>query len=1483
MKHPHFKSAAIACLSAIALVAAAYAATPARTKARPDSRFRIGELSPRAALLGKRQAVLTNKISDRNFDAVRNTLDFKSRSAAKAPVMPEGLCGSVIMGYSEDTPLGMYKFDSTGKGTLLAEDVEASYGGFAANGNYYLNNEISAYGGSYLYHEVYSISNWEQTYRQAFYDENEVANDMAYDPLTGRGYGFFYTTDMQPVFGWIDLNTFEVVNVGKPVDYTVSGIAISNEGIIYAIDVTGMLSTVDRYTGEMTPVGDTGLKTAYATSAVYDEANKRILYGLQTDYDAALYAIDPATGQSTWLYDFDQSYQVTGMWFDNAPETGAVPAAAADLTLTPEGGTLNATVEMTVPATDTKGEALTGDLNYTIKLDGKEVKSGVSAAGSKISETLTVENAGRHDITVVFVSDKGQGIPASASAIFGTGAPQAPANLKAEFDDATSAVTLTWDPVGATAINGGFVDPEKTLYNVVRMPDAKVIAEKTDKLTASDVLTVPTDKLLTYTYEVTPVYDNLVGTSATSNAITVGANGTPYTEGFDSADAIKAFTIIDGESAYTPNTWKYQSGAANGRCGAWLITPAIYLESGKTYNFSCNVKGQYAFYDESLEAYLGTAPQPEALTTELFKTGTFRSGSYKSYGSAISVETSGLYYIGFHNVSPSFSMSIYVDDIKVSSGFYAQTPLACTDMKVSPYADGSGNAVIFVKAPAKTAGGTNLSKISKVEIFRDDKLVKTFTAAKPGQIFTVTDTNVEPGEHTWTAIAWSGDYEGFPASATAFVGINLPVNVTGAKVEKTEKPGEVKITWNPVTVDIAGAELLPENVTYAVSDGNAVIATTSLNEYTYQAVPENEQNYVQYGVFAVTKAGASKSAAVTSVILVGNPAALPWSESVSGGKLENSYIIADGSSRYAQWGVLTPETVGYPDADGNGGMLALVSRYKYEKSTLVGPSVAIGDAENPVFSLQYYVPEIGTKNELAAYVKDSDDPDAKLTQVGETLKYPEAEPGWHTAIFDLSDYKGKNITVAIWINIVSHVTTMIDNIRVYDRPEKNLRALALSVPAEVTPGEVAKFNAIVENNGSQDMGAFKIELLDGDKVVATKDAEGIAAGQQGVIPFELTYGVTDNLKQSLKARISSTEDTDATDNETPEASFSIRLPEYPLVSEFTGEGNGEDAILTWAKPQLAGENEPVTADFETSTAWTTDHAAGWTFVDVDGLPSGGIEGVDMPGITNNIVPFFVLNCDDERFGSSLKAHSGSMCLGSMFVVSETSVRSADWMISPELNGKAQTVTLWARSFAAKYPEKFDFMVSTTGTEIKDFKRIGENRQIPAEWTEYSIDLPEGSKYLAIRCSSEDAFMLLIDDITYTPLYSPMEIKNYRLYADRKMIYEGSDLTYTHTGEAKAEHTYFVTAVYDRGESAPSPEVKIEYSGIGTFGAGQASITTVDGAIIFSGLNGVQATIVTADGRIVSDTVLVGDVVSVKCAPGIYLVSAAGKTAKLLVR
>lgn len=158
----------------------------------------------------------------------------------------------------------------------------------------------------------------------------------------------------------------------------------------------------------------------------------------------------------------------------------------------------------------------------------------------------------------------------------------------------------------------------------------------------------------------------------------------------------------------------------------------------------------------------------------------------------------------------------------------------------------------------------------------------------------------------------------------------------------------------------------------------------------------------------------------------------------------------------------------------------------------------------------------------------------------------------------------------------------------------------------------------------------------------------------------------------------------------------------------------------------------------------------------------------------------------------------------------------DWLISPILSGKAQSISFFAKELTPYYgAEKFQVLYSTSGNDTKDFSLIKEFEVTNyLDWQRYNVELPEGALYFAIRVVTRDGHLFMIDDITFEA-GSCKDIVAYRIYRDRNLIAEVPDnqLVYEDkSGNSKNE--YNVTALYATGlESAFSNKVSSS-SGIG---------------------------------------------------------------------
>ena len=177
--------------------------------------------------------------------------------------------------------------------------------------------------------------------------------------------------------------------------------------------------------------------------------------------------------------------------------------------------------------------------------------------------------------------------------------------------------------------------------------------------------------------------------------------------------------------------------------------------------------------------------------------------------------------------------------------------------------------------------------------------------------------------------------------------------------------------------------------------------------------------------------------------------------------------------------------------------------------------------------------------------------------------------------------------------------------------------------------------------------------------------------------------------------------------------------------------------------------QTITDGFESYEDFVINPAGIWTFIDVS---AGSTYGIEYTVFENAGSPmaFMVFNPTETAPPMTLiAAHGGSKVLASF--AEEASVNN-DWIVSPDLGFASGTLNFWARSYNNQYGlERMKIGYSTTTADPSAFTFIqtGSYVEVPIEWTEYTYSFPEGTKYVAINCVSDNAFIFFIDDITIT--------------------------------------------------------------------------------------------------------------------------------------
>ena len=245
--------------------------------------------------------------------------------------------------------------------------------------------------------------------------------------------------------------------------------------------------------------------------------------------------------------------------------------------------TLSAQLSWTTPSVSYLGaklSSLTGTKVY--RNDQLVYTSTETTQGKSVAWTDRPSTDGYYIYKVMPYNAAGDGVYKEFAAYVGEDLPGAPQNVTLTTHGGNA--EITW-AAPAEGKHGGYFDNASVKYNVVRMPDNKVVVEGTTSLRATDAVSVKKG----YSYVVTAVNKKGVGASATSKTMSFGPeDSVPFTSPLTTQDDFDRWVTADKNN--DGNTWTFYKPTQTttyDRCDQnaddWLYTPALKFEKCKTY------------------------------------------------------------------------------------------------------------------------------------------------------------------------------------------------------------------------------------------------------------------------------------------------------------------------------------------------------------------------------------------------------------------------------------------------------------------------------------------------------------------------------------------------------------------------------------------------------------------------------------------------------------------------------------------------------------------------------------------------------------------------------------------------------------------------------------------------------------------------------------------------------------------------------------
>lgn len=1399
------------------------------------------------------------------------------------------LYGAVILADTEEfDKWGIYSLP-TAPGGEFKRIVECAEGfgrgsGVATSSAYTAVRYFTFYGQNYTQAYTYDLNTWEQIGQMRSVPFEMMAYDLGYDPVSEQIYGCFYVqgSDSKAWFGTADYSTgtsHRIADIDKW-----NALAFDMRGRAYAIDMKGNLLSVDKKTGDTTEIGFTGVVPRYPTSATIDpESGAMYWTACPADGHSYLYKVDLSTAQATKIMQFPHDEQVMGLFIPVPEAMPAAPAAPGSLSLDFPKGAQKGEVSFILPSTTFSGSPLDGPIEWSISCEGLEDTTGTGNPGESISVSYDIEERGEYLFTISASNDAGLSPRVRKGMFIGNGVPAA---TVATLSYSDGKALVSWEAVTESA-DGGYLDPEEVAYKVTRLPDAMTVGEAVKGTSLESPLPEPSS-LVTYRFEVTPLFAGLEGAPSLTQAITLGSVTPPYDQKFGSQEEFNTFTVIDANG--DGKSWEYWQGYSrlfySDQTGDdWLITPALSLNANEQYNISFDVRNSYGSYNpERIEVMIGEGPSAAEMTTVLLEPTLIENEAWKNISMEFIPRKSGKYWLGIHGISDPNMFWVGIDNISVKSGRSTSAPAPCEGMKAVADFEGGNSVAVSFRAPSLSISGDALESLSRVELFRDEEAapINVFSEGKPGEELTYTDRNLSEGVHSYTAVAYNASGAGAVAVASAFVGINVPGEVENISLKELRE-GEAAISWNPPSLDRDGFPINPVFLSYKLVDIDGEEYETPETSATYQAMAEGYQDFVRFGIIALSKAGES-TIAYSDMVPMGAPYQTPYRDSFNenfGGILGSTKIEGD-----TRWGVgYDGYFDGVASQDGDDAMIMMEATAPGDCGAIYTGKISLKYCKKPSVSLfVWQFTDNGVKDddnvlEIEARVANSGDYKVLKRVVNNMLPLP----GWNRVVVSLDEFEGEVIQLRFKCTANSYVYSLLDNIIVDHIYESNLGVLSIDSPDMVNPGEEFDIRVQLENSSLADAESFSLELLRDDEVVDSRDALSLPQGQLLEVVFPQTLSITETRDVRYMVRIVWSKDENEADNEVYAMPIHVMQTRFPQVEEIHGDALDTGNRIEWEPLDMAKfDGEKVTDDFEDLTPFSMNPGGEWRFVDVDKARTAVPQGVEIEGLGDDrAYAFIVMNSDHPGFNGTFAANSGKQYL----MASYAAAQNDDWAISPRLSGEAQTISFYAKNYyEAHGKESIEVRYSLTGNDTADFTGLALSKTLEGnDWEYITVDLPEGARYAAIRYISNDQYMLFLDDFCYVPAPWAERVTHigYNVYRDGRRL---NDAPLAAPGwldsDVEADTAiYHVTAVYEEGESAPSAPFEIRRSGVEDIEAA-ITVAALPGGIRITGAAGKAIDVWTLSGLRVAAVGNAPESVELSLEPGLYVVKVGGEAYKV---
>ena len=1279
---------------------------------------------------------------------------------------------------------------------------------------------------------------------------------------------------------------------------------------LYGVTTGAKFVKVNPADGSVTELFDTRLSIdSNPMAMIYSPEDNTMLWNVNYKSGiSAFYSIDIANKKCTKIADWVEEERYSFFACPDQAIEADAPAMPTIKSVNFGAGATQGEIVITMPTITYSGTALSGQLDYFVKVDDKQVAQGSASAGQDVKVALTLEE-GFRSIKCYCVANGKKSQETVHDLYVGTDIPKAPTNVKL---DQTG---LRWDAV-TEGVNGGYIESSAMTYEIY-VNDEKQGTSKYP-IYAYDF---PKGKTIdAYTAKVYAVYNGKLSEPGVSNTVIYGD---PYTSPavftpterqallFNMVDANDdgSTWVYDPSMACFYNFYNYYNDADD-----WLITPAIKLTStDHIYEISLDAAAVAGNYTEAFEVYIGGSPTP-ATMTKIFGRNDVSGSAFKTYSDIFTIDATGNYYIGIRATSKAAQYMLRVANIRLAqSERTTGVPGEIYDITTKPASEGGLSATVTFRLPEVDMKGNPLDKSTEISATVCTDTETITKSGKPGARLRVT-LNTQQGYNTVKITPENEQGKGKVTEFSVYTGVDVPNYVTGIKSSVSEDNMTIHLTWNPPYFGYNGGYIDPDGLTYRVCyyseyagwTVDPTIPPLSKTSFDYQ-VPKGEPlGAYNIGITAVNEAG--RCPAVSSIYVVaGEPYKLPVVETFPGGMSSyNPMMSWTPSEDYngSSWFVDEPGKYAPNAAYDKGAAIVGFGSSALSKGRLSLAKFSTEGATNPVFTFDYYFR--GVDGDILALTYGMTEP----VKIGSTADFE--GDGWGSISMTLpAEFQDKK-WVELYIDAtypIAYTFIIVGQYEIRNMVADDDAVISVTGPSMITIDQTAEFHAKTKVLGTEGSPtgnpAYKWSVYNNgellDEYVNDFYTDDIATpGTEHEYTYTLQptteyIGNVEVVFELLREDMNLANNKASTTIEVKNDNSTIVVTDLRAV-----DATDSSVSLDWSDLNLNFGD----GSFENNTPFEiTPTIAPFKNIDGDGAALNYFSNWACP---NQALPaaWVVWNATqvNELMASygvigEYTAHEGDNFLIAMSPMWDVALGAApvadDWLISEEVKGGTD-VTFYAQPVTNVYgAETIELLASSTTDEVDSFQlvasfKVGDPSKPDdmIEWEECRATLPSDARYFAIRYVSKDIMGIIIDDIRYTSLFNGVTVVGYDVLRDDETIAQSvvnSDYVDNTITDPAMRYRYNVVPVLSNGSrGSKSNNAFVTPLGVEDI-TDAASIFAIDGGIVVTGHMGDKISIATVDGKVIANQQLQSDRQVILLDPGVYVIKAGNEVAKLIIR